>query len=296
MNIQKEFKILVLPVLKGLPLLAAIVILVYFLCDYSLKYTVPVYEANASVKLDNREHVGGDYSLIEDKKNSVSGSNFLTEVEIFKSSALHKKALQELPFDLTYHRIGNVREIELFNDCPFIIDYKILDSIALDKPIYLTYKGKGRFRIFKDRAYKNYLRTIKFNQSFTDSSTVSFRIRQNSKILDQKPKILKPGDHFSFAINSLEKLAESINQQNFFVRPIDKEVFVVKLHYKHEVPQKSALFLNKLIDVFIAKDQENKFEKAAKNLDFIDKELERVRNELVQSEKEMANFGKSMAL
>ena len=290
MNIQKEFKLLVLPVIKGLPLLAAIVALAYFFAVYSISYMVPTYEASASVKLDNREHIGGDYSLVDEQKNSVSGSNFLTEVEFFKSSALHKKALQKLPFDLTYHRIGNVKKIELFGDCPFIIDYKILDSVALDQPLYLTYKGKGRFRIFKDIAQRDYLKTIKFNQSYTDSTTLSFRIRQNKEVLKQKPKSLRPGDHFSFTINSLEKLAESVNHQNFFVRPIDKEVFVVKLHYKHEVPEKSALFLNTLIDVFIEKDQENKFEKAAKNLDFIDRELARVRDELIRSEKEMANF------
>ena len=290
MNIQKEFKLLVLPVIKGLPLLAAIVALSYFFAVYSISYMVPTFEASASVKLDNREHLGGDYSLVDEQKNSVSGSNFLTEVEIFKSTALHKKALQKLPFDLTYHRIGNVKKIELFGDCPFIVDYKILDSIALDRPLYLTYKGKGRFRVFKDKAQRQYLKTIKFNQSYTDSTTISFRIRQNKEVLKQKSKSLRPGDHFSFTINSLEKLAESVNHQNFFVRPIDKEVFVVKLHYKHEVPEKSALFLNTLIDVFIEKDQENKFEKAAKNLDFIDRELPRVRDELIRSEKEMANF------
>ncbi len=292
MNIQKEFKLLVLPVLKGLPLLVTIVALAYFFAVYSIRYMVPVYEADASIKLDNREHVGGDYSLIEEKKNNVSGSNFLTEVEVFKSSALHKKAFQQLPFDLTYHRIGKVKAIELFNDCPFIIDYKILDSTALDQTIFLTYKGNGRFRIFKDKASSQYLRTIKFNQNYTDSTTVSFRIRQNKNILKDKPKSLKPGDHFSFTINSLENLADEINAQNFFVRPVDKDVFVVKLHYKHEVPEKSALFLNRLIDVYIERDQENKFEKAAKNLGFIDRELERVRDQLIRSEKEMADFRK----
>ncbi len=290
MNIQKEFKLLVLPVLKGLPLLMTIVILAYFFAVYSIQYMVPVYEADASIKLDNREHIGGDYSLIEEKKNNVSGSNFLTEVEVFKSSALHKKALEQLPFQLSYHRIGKVKRIELFEDCPFIIDYKILDSIALDQPIFMAYKGNGRFRIFKNKAFSQYLRTIKFNQSFTDSTTISFRIRQNNKILKEKTESLKPGDHFSFTVNSIEELANEINQQNFFVRPVDKDVFVVKLHYKDDVPEKAALFLNKLIDVYIERDQENKFDKAAQNLDFIDKELERVREELMRSEKEMADF------
>lgn len=292
MNIQKEFKILVLPVLKGLPLLVVILVLVYSLCVYSIRYMVPIFEASASLKLDNREHVGNDYSLIEEHKNNVSGSNFLTEVEIFKSSALHKKALEQLPFNITYHRIGNVKSTELFEDCPFMIEYKILDSVALDRPFFLNYKGDGRFRLFKDKAQNHYLRTIKFNQNYTDSTTISFRIRPNKKVLKDKPASLKSGDSFSFELNSLEKLAESINNQNFFVRPVDKEVFVVKLYYQHEVPQKAALFLNKLIDVYILRDQENKYEKAAQNLGFIDRELERVRNDLIASEKAMADFRK----
>ena len=296
MNIQKEFKLLVLPVLKGLPLLAFIVALAYFFAAYSIRYIVPVYESSASLKLDNREHMGGDYNLIEEKKSNVSGSNFLTEVEVFKSSALHKKALENLPFEITYHRIGNLKKIELFNDCPFYVEYKLLDSIALDKPFYLVYKGKGRFRIFEDERQKHYLRTIKFNKSFTDSTSISFRIRPHSDFLKRKPETLKPGDQFSFTINSIEKLAENINAQNFFVRPIDKEVFVVKLHYKHEIPEKSAMFLNKLIDVYIQKDQENKFEKAAKNLDYIDRELERVRGELFDSEKAIADFRKKYGI
>ena len=79
---------LVLPVLKGLPILFLVVGLAYIFASYSIKYIVPVYESSASVKLDNREHMGGDYNLIEEKKSNVSGSNFLTEVEVFKSSAL----------------------------------------------------------------------------------------------------------------------------------------------------------------------------------------------------------------
>lgn len=296
MNIQKEFKILVLPVLRGLPLLVTILVLAYFLSAYAIRYMVPVYETEATIKLDNRAHQSDGYSLLNDQNNSISGSNFLTELELFKSTALQKTALKKLPFDITYHRIGKVKTIELFQDNPFIIDYKILDSVILDQAFYLTYKGNGRFRIFKDKNFTDYLRTIKVNRSYTDSTTLSYRVRLNEKVIKERTGSLKEGDRFAFTINSLETLAMNINSNNFFVRPVDKDVFVVKLLYKHEVPKKSALFLNKLIDAYIETDQFNKAVKASKTLAFIDKEIEKVKNNLKDSERKKANFRKKYGI
>lgn len=292
MNLQKEFKILILPVLRGFPLLLTIVVLAFFIANYAIRYMVPVYEAGASIKLDNREHGVWDYKLFEEGGNGSAGSNFLTEVEIFKSKSLRKRALENLDFDVSYYRVGKVKTIETYHDSPFLLDYRVIDSSLLDRDFFLFYKGNGQFRLYTDKEKNNYIHTLKLGKVYADNKGISLRLRPNLDLLKEKPDALKVGDLFMFKINSIHSLVNGIGSGNFFVRPVDKDVYVVKLHYKNEVPEKAATFLNELIRVYIANDQENKTAKASKTLAFIDDELDRIGGEMSSASRRLAAYRK----
>ncbi len=292
MNLIKEFKLFILPVIKGLPLIITMMVLGYLGANYALKYMTPQYEVGAKIKLDNRDHGAKEFELFNEKKSGSKGSNFLTEVEVFKTKSLQKKALQKLDFDVSYHRISNTRKKELYKDSPFLIDYKILDSSAYDQDIYLKYAGNGKFRFYKDQDMTDYEHSLKFKKAYTDSTSISYRIRQNTKYLKKYPNTLKVGDEFSFRINNMTTLAEDINNSNFFCSPVDKEIFIVKLHYKHEHPQKAVDFLNSLLNTYVETDGERKSIKVNKVLQYIEGELDSLGREMKSSGLRLSTYRK----
>ncbi len=292
MNLKKEFKILILPVLRGFPLLLTFMVLAFCLAQYAIRYMVPIYEASASIKLDNRELESGDYTLFDDGTSASTGSNFLTEVELFKSKSLREKVLNNLDFDVSYYRVGKVKRIELYRESPFILDYRMIDSSLYDKSYFLYYKGDGKFRMYADAEKNQYLYTLTFNKVYADSNRLSLRVRPNLTLLREKPEALRVGDFFEFKINATPTLVAGVDKSNFFVRPVDKEIYIVKLHYKNEVPEKAAAFLNELIRVYIETDQENKTAKASKTLEFIDRELDRIGDEMTDASRRLASYRK----
>ena len=293
MNLVKEFKLFILPVFKGLPLIVTMMVLGYLAASYALQYMTPEYEVGAKIKLDNRAHGAKDFELFNKEKSDTKGSNFLTEVEVFKTKTLQRKALNKLDFDVSYYRVTEIRNIEMYKESPFLIDYLILDSSAYDQDIYLKYVGNGKFRFYHDSNHSSYSHSLKINKAYTDSTTISYRIRRNDKYLKKNPQSLQVGDAFFFRINNIGTLAKAIDNSNFFCSPVDKDVFIVKLHYKHEHPQKAVDFLNTLLDTYIETDGERKARKANKILQFIDMELDSLGDEMQVAGLRLSKYRKS---
>ncbi len=293
MNLFKEFKLFILPAFKGLPLIITLMVLGYLVASQALQYMQPQYEVGAKIKLDNRGHGDKEYELFDENSSSAKGSNFLTEVEVFKTKSLQLKALEKLDFDITYWRIGDIRKADLYKESPFLIDYVVLDSSAMDEDIYLKYVGKGKFRFYEDANFTKYSHSLKFKKAYTDSTTISYRIRRNHDFLRKNAQALRIGDRFAFRINNLETLVKGIDNSNFFCMPVDKEIYIVKLHYKHEHPQKAVDFLNTLLDSYIESDGERKSLKASKVLQFIEKELDRLGGEMKVASIKLADFRKA---
>ncbi|MFT5383122.1 MAG: tyrosine-protein kinase Etk/Wzc, partial [Saprospiraceae bacterium] len=293
MNIFKEFRLFILPVFKGLPLIVTIMVLGYLAASNALQYMIPEYEVGAKIKLDNRSHGDKNFELFEEKTSAAQGSNFLTEVEVFKTKTLQRKAIQKLDFDVSYYRVSDTRNIELYKETPFQVDYKILDTLGYDKDIYLKYAGNGKFRFYKDFEYTDYTHSLRINKAYTDSTTISYRIRRNEKFLKKNPQTLQIGDAFIFRVNNIETLVKAIDKSNFFCSPVDKEVFIVKIHYKHVHPQKAADFLNSLLDTYIETNGERKAAKTSKILQFIDTELDSLGDEMKVASLRLSKYRKN---
>ena len=292
MNLQKEFRLLVLPVFRGLPIILLVMAISFFVVNHFLTYMQPVYQASAAIKLDNRDLGLQNFEIFEngDDKPTFT-NNFLTEVELFQSSGLIRRAFDSLDFEISYYRIGDIKTTELFKEIPFEIDYEAMEQQAYDRPFYLTYAGDDRF-YFSTVPGQEGKEIICGKKYSSTRAQLSFALNKNEDLIIRKPTTLKPGDQFSFKINSVEGLMAEVNDNNLFVKPIDKEVYIVKVYYKHEVAEKAALFVNALLNAYLAEDQEIKNQRAETTLNFIDNEIEGVEKKLYRAEKSLSRFRK----
>lgn len=281
----------VVPVIKGLPFLVLVTCSAFFIANRIIGYMPEQYQATAIVKFDDQDDRLTDFVLFsDDTPKDVKTSNFLTEVELFKSKYLQRKALEKLDFDVSYFRIGQVRETELHAERPFTIDYQVFDESFRDRRFYLEFWGKNRFRIYGDPARKELLKSVSFGKKYTDPKALSITIIPNDSLLKAKPSILRPGDVFAFEFNSLERMLSEVNADRLYVKPVDKDVHIIKIYYKHRVPEKAAYFVNALANAYLEIDQENRIQKASRTLEFINGEIERIKVELIASEKQLSVF------
>src|SRR5690606_35969692 len=74
---------------------------------------------------------------------------------------------------------------------------------------------------------------------------------------------------YYFVLNSLESQVAQY-AGSLHIRPIEREARVLELSTKGTIPQKEMLFLNTLMDTYVARDLDEKNMNGQKTLEFID--------------------------
>ena len=289
MNIRKEFKTIVLPIVKGLPLTILLVLIAFTFTSQMIVYTNSIYQADGAIRIDIQNHSVNPNILFNEQKSKGGGHNFLTEVESFKSKMLIEKTLENLPFDISYYRVGKLKTKEIYTDRPFSIQYASSIPSVFDQAFFLRFIGTDQFLFSDHPEFIDVKDTIQFGKIFTNSEVV-LTIQKEKEWLRQKPNSLKKGDVFSFQLNSTEALSEGINASNLFIKPIDKEIQVIKVYYQHEVPEKAAMFVNTFMETYINSCQKKVSSESTQTLGFIDEQLEDIRSKLKTAESQLAGY------
>ncbi len=291
MNLQKEYRNLILPVLRGLPLTLVLMVIAFLIGRRVINYSQSLYQASASIKLDSRDLGVQNFEIFESGKGSAFSNNFLTEVELFRSASLLRRTFEKLNFNVSYYRLGKVKRTELYNDIPFDLEYEVLSEDVYGRLYYLTYLEEGTFGV---TTQEEAIPTdgIRVGETWEVTEELWFRLSLREAWLVENQEVLKVGDRFAIRFNSVETLVKGINDKNLFIKPLDKEIYVVKAYYQHEIPEKAALFVNTMLDAYIEQDQDSRNLKAASTLQFIDDEISAVKIRLDKAERKLARYRK----
>ncbi len=289
MNIRKEFKIIVLPILKGMPITILLVVIAFMGTRRMVIYTNSIYQADGAIRIDTRDHGVNAAILFNEQSRGKSTYNFLTEVESFKSKILIENTLASLPFEITYFRVGKLKTTELYNNCPFVIDYSRSFEKAYDQKYYLKFLGQQQFLFSKNEEFINAKDTLSIGRLFVKDQ-LAITASENTDFITANPNGLKEGDIFQFQLNSTRALQETVNASNLFIKPIDKEIQVIKIYYQHEVPEKAELFVNALMKTYIESCQKKITSESETTLVFIDEQLSGIRTKLKSAESRLAGF------
>ncbi len=288
---KKEYQTLIVPILKGLPIILALLVGAIMLASRLVVYTVPEYQSTGSIKIDNRNINLGDLALFEEdgRTKGATSVDFLTEVEMFKSKKLKELTLKNLDFELEIFRVGKMKTTELFKNSPLSIGYRIINEAAYDQTYYLKYTGSNYLLWSKDKEQFQIANQIILGDT-VEMDGFNLIIEKDQKILSEHPASLHENDIFSFTINSLKAQVNAVNTSNYFVRSVDKKIQIINLYYQHKVPEKAELFVNTLMETYIENCKNEHQQEADKTLTFIDEQLDLVKRKLRNSEGQLVKY------
>ena len=295
MNLNKEFRTLIVPVIKGSPIMVIILVIAIVVARRIVNYSVPVYQTDAALKIDNRDYGVGNFFLFNEEggpKPSLA-SAFLTEVELLKTRKIKEETFKKLDFFVTYYRVGKITTREIYTDSPFKLTFEVFQKSAYNKPFSLEYIGNEKFAINKTETEKGSV--IKFDQPFLDEN-FKITLHKNDEFWLKENPPIKNGDIFDFELHDLETLVKSINSTNLFIKPVDKEITIIKVYFKHEIPEKAAKFCNTFIETYIEQAKNLNDSHTNKSIEFIDKEIERISKKLKNAEEELTFYKQSEKL
>lgn len=272
------------PFLRGLPIIILVVIISILAAKKYLNYVTPMYESTAKLKLADAQEGVPSANLFKDFDVFASANKIATEIEVLKSAELVEKAICELPFQIEIFRKGEVRTVELFNDSPFLVEGTFESNEYFDKRIGVSVHSKKLFTLFvpNQKSIKGeFGKPIKINNA-------QLIITLNEKYLASKSEA-KIIDEYEFEFLSKEKLVSKINKDLDIVS-VDKDVPVIRINLKSNVPEKAALFVNKLAEMYIRDYIQSKYRAANVTVDFLKDEISGANKKLTQSENNIQNY------
>ena len=272
------------PFFRGLPIIILSIIVAIFAAKKYLNYTTPIYESTAKLKLADVQEGVPSANLFKDLDVFASANKIATEIEVLKSMELIEKTINELPFQTEIYRKGEVRSVELFNDAPFLIESTFNSDTYLDKRIGLSVDTYQSFTLYmpnQEVIKGKFEKPIKLHNG-------QIIIRLNKAFLSSK-KSAKIMDKYELEFLSTQKIINKINT-NLDIVSIDKDVPVIRINMKSNVPEKAALFVNKLAEMYIKDYIENKYRAANVTVDFLKDEISGASNKLSHSENNIQNY------
>ncbi|QBN17521.1 GumC family protein [Flavobacterium nackdongense] len=273
------------PLFRGFPIIILVMVLAVLSAKKYLSYVTPMYESTAKLKLADTEEGVPSANLFKDLDVFATANKIATEIEVLKSSKLMEKTIAELPFDKEIYRKGDIRTVELFGNSPITIEGTFQTEKALDKRYGLNVISKKEYQFFYPDAKKG-IQAIFGKPLKIEGGTLLVSLNEPYIQSKNDAKII---DSYEIEFLSTQKLLGKINKDLDIV-PVDKDVPVIRINLKSNVPEKAALFVNKLAEMYIKDYIESKFKAANTTVDFLKEEINSSNKKLSASENNIQNF------
>ncbi|SMP14784.1 GumC family protein [Chryseobacterium profundimaris] len=273
------------PLLRGLPIVIAVMVISILGAKKYLNYVTPMYESTAKLKLADTQEGVPSANLFKDFDVFASPNKISTEIEVLKSTSLLEKTLEKLPFSTEIYRKGKVRSVELFNDSPITVEATFIDNTSYDKKFQISVISQNHFILLTPDSSKEIKGT--FNNPINIKGG-KILISKNEKYLSGK-RDAKIIDQYEIEFLSREKLLDKINK-NLDIVSVDKDVPVIRINFKSNVPEKASLLVNTLAETYIQDYIENKYRAANTTVDFLKGEIGQANNKLSQAENRIENY------
>lgn len=256
-----------------------------------LKTTLPVYESGASVLI---EESGKPSIKMED---FIAGdlfgeqANVATEKGILGSRSVMKQTISELGIGVSYANTSVFPHIPRYLKHPFVVQVDTTVEVPLwlrDVPFSLSYIKDDKFKVSVS-ATDNSGKRFDFSQDAVYGQTLAseyFKLRIDS--MTEFERKLEYADYEFTIHDESRQISDMVSRLK--IETPDKDATILELTYRDEIPERAADVLNKLCEVYIKRDVQDKTSVASLTLDFVDEQLDQTSKAVGDVEVELQQF------
>jgi capsular exopolysaccharide synthesis family protein len=252
------------------------------------RYSEPVYSVRGSLLVGNVSvpQRQGVQSLMREMNLVPERKRIENEMGVLKSYTIARTAIEELQdFNITYVNVGRrgIAESKLYRRSPFIV---VIDTLAENKtgvPINLTILSNKQFIIDLEDGKQTH--TLNFGEKFTNEN-FSFTINLRDKEIKE---FSHSSNKYYFIINSPHSQAVSY-MRKVAIELNDQQGSLLSLSSQGYVAEQEADYLNKLMEVYIRNDFNEKAQTAINTIIFVDEQLNGITDSLSKAELRLQRY------
>lgn len=268
-----------------------------------IRHARPQYQATAKVLIkddDQRKNRGMGNSMIQNAANLgfISNSNGIdNEIEILSAQDLANQAVVDMKCYVNYYHKGTFRDQLVYKEQEVSVDLDLAHLKKLNAPIKLLiektgsqYQVTGSYYIPVD-AFSYQKDPVKIEKTLA-GLPASINTRVGTLYFTQNGKYaLKDGESLKVIIVSPEMAAKGYTKA-LTVSQTSKTTTIAELVMKDEDPQRSIDYLRTLVNVYNRQANEDKNEISFRTEQFINQRLEKINNELGNTEGQLESYKK----
>ncbi|MGE0568253.1 MAG: GumC family protein [Bacteroidia bacterium] len=248
-----------------------------------LRYTQPVYEAKAVVQInDNKTDQVLHLEGINESENAIAEA-----IEQIHSKIFLNRIVEKLNLSVSYFSEGTFKNNELYKSSPFLVTIKINNGALYNTPIYVSLNSNnlsdGVITVGKkSTAYKinEWVRTPDYD----------INVYLNPEIDQNRIKsILNSNNAFYFTVQDLDA-SSTMLQDKLEIKVFNELAKTILIKLKDVNAMKVVDVVNAISQEYLNYDVERKSESSRNVLDFIDKQLSLVYNDLKNTESDLKKF------
>ena len=251
-------------------------------------YVTPIYRAECTILIKDKNYSADTDYLLEELNVFKRSRNLENDIAILNSRSLISRTIRELEFNVSYYLKGNVKTSERYKESPIIAVYDSLNYIAHSVSLKIAIIDENQFKLTYNQG-EEIVKTYGFGDKITNSLGSFSIIKRGSfnSALFNNPAYEKRNLKIQFR--------RPDNLIEHYITALDIEIAregssVLRLTMDDPVPEKGIDFLNKLIEVYIDSDVEQKNRLASNSLKFIDEQLDTTTKDLIDLESSIEKF------
>ncbi len=242
-----------------------------------LRFSTPLYEANATILIKDEKKGVDDSRMLESLNIYTSSKIVENEMEVIQSRTLMKEVVVNLHLYAPVFEEGGFNDINAYETSPIRIEAKDPEEIAPEKDIPFSYDHGKEVVIIERKAYPL------GEWVTTPYGDLKFAINQKA---DPDPDEKR---QLYFSLLDPDKVASSMASR-VDIKPTNKIATVLDLSFVDESAVRAIDVLNELIKVYSINSIKEKNLMAANTLSFIDERLRYVINDLDSIERSIQHY------
>jgi len=259
-------------------------IIAFLMAFLYLRYTYPIYEANAIIQVTKTEN--SSKVIME---NDFFKSDIPSKIELLRSSTFLSRVFNNLPLDVSYYQIGNVLNYEMYKTSPFTIEYRNPNPNAFNIPIYISFTDENNAGFTINLDNREGFFPVKTNtwSSTPIADSIKVVINNYEKIRNE----MRGAEDrvYYFVLSKRENLVRAYSP-SLEVKLLNEAAGTIAIKFYERNPAKASDLCNSISEEFKVYDIEKQAEGANNTIKFVNDQLKIIYDQLYASELDLQNF------
>lgn len=248
------------------------------------RYTIPTYQVSSSLIIEERPGVSdGVQSVISElgiRRSFLQRAQIENEIAILKSYKYAKRAISELDFGITYMGHGRIKDVYMYGRAPFTVIPDTSKNNLIAYPVTIRPIDSTQYELEINDNY-GIKKVIRYGEKF-ESDIFNFK-------LVKSPFGSSGYSEYTFRFNNTHALVNQYRGK-LNIEANSEKGSVLILSMSGFVPEQEADYLNKLMEVYLKIDLEEKNAQSQRTIDFIDHQIEIIKDSLENAENSLMRF------